>query len=384
MEDFRRQIFLYQQRLEGVNEDLKSRLQLAENALAFEKPTEQENMMVRGVMAEQADGEALKFVMHIPFEHLELHERIGAGAFGEVIKTTYAGRTVAVKRIIRSRIDNATIRAMFLEIIMCSRLRHPNIVWLVGASWNNTANLCIVLEHVPRGSLGSLLGNEERGSGTGGGESLDLSWTDPKLRMLKDVVSGLAFLHAQPLPIIHRDLKTDNVLVTSTFSCKLADFGASVQFNNNTSMTTAGTVTYMAPEVYIGAPYDTKADIFSLGILIWSLHTQKYPYFDCPAWSVVQVLNGLRPHLPPDVPHNIARLAEACWAHEPNDRPSAQQVQEQLQHLDPMSLRPLDVLDGGGGGGGLVAAVGCDAGDDDDDDENRIVVLTRPPGGDGA
>ena len=93
------------------------------------------------------------------------------------------------------------------EIVMMTNLRHPNICMLMGASWDTFSNIGFVLEWAEKGSLYDVLEDK----------TFELSWQDPLLRMAVGIVRGLQYLHTQTPPIMHRDLKSLNVLVTNTF-----------------------------------------------------------------------------------------------------------------------------------------------------------------------
>ena len=122
-----------------------------------------------------------------------------------------------MRRFLRSNINDKMIELMKAEVNSLRQLRHPNIVQFVGASWDNVANVCIVCEVVERGDL----------SGVVHDPMIALTWQDPQLRMMMDITSAIGFLHSRSPPVLHRDVKPDNALVTNCFTCKLTDFGVS-------------------------------------------------------------------------------------------------------------------------------------------------------------
>ena len=118
------------------------------------------------------------------------------------------------------------------EVTLLSQLRHPNIVQFVGVSWDSIANVCIVCEFVEWGDLSGVLQDP----------MIWLSWKDPQLRMMMDITTAIVFLHSRLPPVLHRDVKPENVLVTNSWTCKLTDFGVSrTHIENTIGMTVVGT-----------------------------------------------------------------------------------------------------------------------------------------------
>jgi len=149
----------------------------------------------------------------------------------------------------------------FGEILLHSRLHHPHVVVMLGASWE-APNFCLVLEYCEQGDLETMLKS---------GDSSVLTWFTHKLRIANEIAQGVGYLHSQN--VIHRDLKTANVLVDSNTRMKVSDFGESkILAGDNVNMTTVGTNFYIAPEVFRGdSAYDTKADVYGFGIIMIAL-----------------------------------------------------------------------------------------------------------------
>ena len=134
---------------------------------------------------------------------VELHERVGSGAFGEVFRGTCRGELVAVKTV-KGKVTEENIQDFRRETLLTASLHHPCIVGFVGACWDK-ALTCLVLEWIPLGSLGGYLADELAG----------LTWAEPLLRLASDVARGMAYLHNQAgvegrRCVLHRDLKPDN------------------------------------------------------------------------------------------------------------------------------------------------------------------------------
>ncbi|XP_062219189.1 serine/threonine-protein kinase CTR1-like isoform X2 [Phragmites australis] len=170
----------------------------------------------------------------IPWIELVLKEKIGAGSFGTVHRADWNGSDVAVKILMEQDFHPEHLKEFLREVAIMKSLRHPNIVLLMGAV-TQPPNLSIVTEYLSRGSLYSLLHRH------GASENLDEWW---RLSMAFDVAKGMNYLHKRNPPIVHRDLKSPNLLVDKKYTVKVCDFGLS-RLKANTflsSKSAAGTV----------------------------------------------------------------------------------------------------------------------------------------------
>ena len=144
-----------------------------------------------------------------------------------------------------------------------------------------------------------------------------------------------AVLHSSDPIIIHRDLKSLNLLVDTAWNVKVSDFGlARFKAVTRSGLMTAqcGTFHWMAPEVVAGHKYTEKADVYSFAIDMWELCTRQIPYTGMQPMQVAMAVltRGLRPAVPPDCPKDYAALMEACWLTEPSVRPSFTEVVDRL------------------------------------------------------
>ncbi|KAJ1279356.1 hypothetical protein BS78_04G149400 [Paspalum vaginatum] len=170
----------------------------------------------------------------IPWNELALKEKIGAGSFGTVHRADWNGSDVAVKILMEQDLHPERLKEFLREVAIMRSLRHPNIVLLMGAV-TQPPNLSIVTEYLSRGSLYRLLHRH------GTKENLD---ERRRLSMAFDVAKGMNYLHKRNPPIVHRDLKSPNLLVDKKYTVKVCDFGLS-RLKANTflsSKTAAGTV----------------------------------------------------------------------------------------------------------------------------------------------
>ncbi|KAF9966900.1 hypothetical protein BGZ73_000810, partial [Actinomortierella ambigua] len=157
-----------------------------------------------------------------------------------------------------------------------------------------------------------------------------LDWPN-KTRIAQEIVRGLAFIHH--MNVIHRDLKSMNVLLTRYREVKLCDFGmATVKVRSTSKSTSAakGTLRWMAPEIFAARPkYSTKSDMFALGTVMWEMAANcTTPFKDLSDNLIVVNLirAGEREVLPDDTPQDYRQWVERCWDQDPDKRPEAKEM----------------------------------------------------------
>lgn len=265
--------------------------------------------------------------LDIPWSDLVLKERIGAGSFGTVHRADWHGSDVAVKILMEQDFHAERFKEFLREVAIMKRLRHPNIVLFMGAV-TQPPNLSIVTEYLSRGSLYKLLHKSVAR------ETLD---ERRRLNMAYDVAKGMNYLHKRNPPIVHRDLKSPNLLVDKKYTVKVCDFGLS-RLKANTflsSKSAAGTPEWMAPEVLRDEPSNEKSDVYSFGVILWELATMQQPWSKLnPAQVVAAVgFKSKRLEIPRDLNPQVAAIIEACWANEPWKRPSFATIMDLLRTL---------------------------------------------------
>ncbi|KAH9757508.1 hypothetical protein KPL71_016418 [Citrus sinensis] len=252
---------------------------------------------------------------------LKTGERIASGSCGDLYRGVYLGQDVAVK-VLRSEHLNDTLEDEFVqEVAILREVQHRNVVRFIGAS-TKSPHLCIVTEYMPGGSLYDYLHKNHN--------VLKLSQL---LRFAIDICKGMEYLHQSN--IIHRDLKTANLLMDTHNVVKVADFGVA-RFQNKGGVMTAETGTYrwMAPEVINHQLYDQKADVFSFAIVLWELVTAKVPYDSMtPLQAALGVRQGLRPDLPENAHPKLIDLMQRCWDAVSDNRPSFSEIKLELEVL---------------------------------------------------
>ncbi|KAJ7169796.1 MAP kinase [Mycena filopes] len=272
-------------------------------------------------------------------------ELIGRGTYGRVYLALNAttGEMIAVKQveIPRTASDKkdsrqvTVVQALKLESETLKVLDHPNIVQYLGFE-ETPANLSIFLEYVPGGSIGSCLLRHGKFD-----EEVTKSFTS-------QILAGLEYLHLKG--ILHRDLKSDNILVETTGVCKISDFGISKRTDDQNDAHTAmqGTVFWMAPEVINTQKkgYSFKIDIWSIGCVVLEMWAGTRPWLGD---EVVAVMFKLfQSKLPPPVPDGLVLTPLAddfrrkCFAINPEERPTAAELRKHPY----LTLSPGWVFDG--------------------------------------
>ncbi|KAJ4752797.1 Leucine-rich receptor-like protein kinase family protein [Rhynchospora pubera] len=198
---------------------------------------------------------------------------IGQGWSGTVYRTHVPanGITIAVKKF-RSY-DEASAEAFACEIGALARVRHRNIVRLLGWAANGRTRL-LFYDYLPNGTLGSLL--------HGNGEGATVVEWEVRLSIAVGVADGLAYLHHDCVPaILHRDVKGDNVLLGERYEACLADFGLACAVDQGSFAASpppfAGSYGYIAPEYGCMMKITTKSDVYSFGVVLLELLTGKRP-----------------------------------------------------------------------------------------------------------
>ncbi|URE21643.1 Protein kinase domain containing protein [Musa troglodytarum] len=261
----------------------------------------------------------------IPWEDLRIGERIGLGSYGEVYRADWNGTEVAVKKFLDQDLSGDALEQFRYEVKIMSRLRHPNVVLFMGAV-TRPPNLSILTEFLPRGSLYRLLHRPN--------VQLD---EKRRLKMALDVAKGMNYLHASHPTIVHRDLKSPNLLVDKSWVVKVCDFGLS-RLKHHTflsSKSTSGTPEWMAPEVLRNEPSNEKCDVYSFGVILWELATLRKPWGGMNSMQVVGAVGfqNRRLDIPKEVDPVVAQIITDCWESEPNKRPSFAQLLLPLRQL---------------------------------------------------
>ncbi|XP_050975670.1 mitogen-activated protein kinase kinase kinase 12 [Labeo rohita] len=253
----------------------------------------------------------------VPFEEISELQWVGSGAQGAVFLGKFHGEEVAVKKV---RDIKET------EIKHLRKLKHPNIITFKGVC-TQAPCYCIIMEYCAQGQLYEVLRAGRKIT-----PSLLVDWA-------MGIAGGMNYLHLHK--IIHRDLKSPNMLITHDDLVKISDFGTSKELRDkSTKMSFAGTVAWMAPEVIRNEPVSEKVDIWSFGVVLWEMLTGEIPYKDVDSSAIIWGVgnNSLQLPLPESCPDGFKILLRQCWNCKPRNRPSFRQI---LLHLD---IASADVL----------------------------------------
>ncbi|CAA7043158.1 unnamed protein product [Microthlaspi erraticum] len=258
-------------------------------------------------------------------EEITVGERIGLGSYGEVYRGDWHGTEVAVKKFLDQDVTGEALEEFRSEVRIMKKLRHPNIVLFMGAV-TRPPNLSIITEFLPRGSLYRLIHRPNN--------QLD---ERRRLRMALDAARGMNYLHSCSPMIVHRDLKSPNLLVDKNWVVKVCDFGLSRMKHSTylSSKSTAGTAEWMAPEVLRNEPADEKCDVYSYGVILWELFTLQQPWGKMNPMQVVGAVGfqHRRLDIPDFVDPAIADLISKCWQTDSKLRPSFAEIMASLKRL---------------------------------------------------
>ncbi|KAG8983832.1 hypothetical protein FRB93_006939 [Tulasnella sp. JGI-2019a] len=264
----------------------------------------------------------------IPHEDIDGEwKKLGSGSFGNVYKASYLGIDVAIKEVLPS--NDYDVRKYFeREWRLMKEARHPNVVLYLGLSRAPDGRIFIISEYIENGNLRQYIHDKSKPFG----------WR-LRLSFMTDIARALAYLHARKC--IHRDLKGENLLVTSNGRLKITDFGfariAARNEEESKRLTFCGTDSYMSPEILIGDEFDLPTDIFSLGVIFCEILSRKLaddhvfkrtaPYFGIDADEVHKLAS-------PGCPPELITLALECCETNPANRPTMVTILSRLRAIE--------------------------------------------------
>ncbi|CAH0547122.1 unnamed protein product [Brassicogethes aeneus] len=238
----------------------------------------------------------------ISFEKITQLQFLGCGGQGAVFFGMLDENPVAVKKV--NELKDTEIKNL-------RKLNHPNVVKFIGVCTQEPC-FCIVMEFCPFGTLFNLLKDQS-----------NIITINRVVTWTKQIANGMQYLHMQN--IIHRDLKSPNVLIGDNEIIKISDFGTCRTFNGiSEKMTFAGTVAWMAPEVIKEQACSEKVDVWSFGIVLWELLTCEIPYKGLEQSAIMYSVGSgkLKPHIPESCPDGFKLIMNMCWKINPKERPS--------------------------------------------------------------
>ena len=288
----------------------------------------------------------------LDFTQLTITQPIGEGSFGRVYAGTLNGDPVAVKvlldvasgRVNDPLVANAALNSsapimqkLHEEVKIMSLIDHPNVVRFIGVC---SLPPCIVTELCSRGSLTDVLKNASLSPEN----AAELGW-GKRLAMAIDAAEGMLYLHSQSPPIIHRDLKSANMLVTDDFRVRISDFNLSKILDDSTRSSSMAAMNprWLAVELFSGARGSPACDVFAFGVVLWEFLTLEVPWGNTNPWQIVSTVSGggrlpipskemLLGVVPSDACYErFVALIHKCWAQIPEDRPEIGEVATELR-----------------------------------------------------
>jgi serine/threonine protein kinase len=261
--------------------------------------------------------------------------KLGKGSFAKVYKGSYLDKVVAIKKLKKGLLNAKNIKDFEKEIKALQAASSPNIVRLYGTCIKDSIAY-MVMEYLDGRSLRSFLTSKT---------IEELTWPF-RVQIATDMIEGLYYLHHKS--ILHRDIKSDNVLISNEGRAKLADLGLACQSNNisasiaiiksssldSAGSTEVGTVCWMAPEILAAEDvpfYSDKSDIYAYAITLWEMASHKIPFLGAGLMQIYRTISkGERPQ-PINIPLEYAyyqSIMEDSWQQNPTMRPSARKIKE--------------------------------------------------------
>ncbi|EAX96629.1 TKL family protein kinase [Trichomonas vaginalis G3] len=253
----------------------------------------------------------------IPCEDIIVGKTLGSGGFGTVFMGTRisTGELIAVKEVRSDKLSISTWASLYSEVANMANLKNRYVLELVGAHIKEPYR--IITRFCPGRSLFDRIHRCPQ-------------HPLPPARLTAlayQVASGMAFLHSNG--IVHRDLKTMNILLDESDAARIADFGLSGNMRDNKDLYgTLGTPHYTAPEVLARKRYGPKVDSYSFGIVLWEMETGLIPFREKTHKEIIDhvVNRGWRLPLSRTVPDSLRRLITRCWSENPAERPEFEEI----------------------------------------------------------
>jgi len=291
-------------------------------------------------------------------------EPFAGGGQGSVHKAEYGGETVCLKKFLLVGVGAQSARDKIVssfkkEVGIMDKLRkHPRTVDFVGICTTDASFLGIVTQYLPNGSLRSVL-DDARGDAITPKIDKRSDAITPKIQLnwAKDIAIGMAYLHKEG--VLHRDLKSQNVLLTHEWRCKISDFGVSQCRDLKTAVTrqsirgdakrTPGTVLFKAPEAFdFENPFSEKSDVYSYAIVLWEIWDRGEPWDGLNESQIMYAvcMHKKRPKVPaPEIMSSeLSELMSLAWSHDAAARPDFKDI---VTQLDEFALELNDPVESG-------------------------------------
>jgi serine/threonine protein kinase len=312
-------------------------------------------------------------------EHLSLGWVVGKGAWGTVYRCRYeqqqywdGNKSYVAKLISPTGMRPEEATQLQNEILLWSTLEHPHCVRFRGVIFDVKGGDCFLLCDYMSG--GSLLNRQKAQRES----NAPPPRTEVLVAELLQIAGGALHLHERG--IVHRDLKSDNVLIATDGRLCLSDFGLARLVCPRGDMTSeTGSYRWMAPEVTLHKQYGLPCDVYSFAMICTEMVTRTVPFAGTEPVSAAgkAAMERWRPKLPEDVPAAIVALCRACWRQEPADRLTFEQIRESLASYaapaEPLEAPVARTAAEAHAPASLASYMGADA------DEGSVRLVARPP-----
>ena len=273
----------------------------------------------------------------IDIEDFRVIKELGSGSYAKVTLEEHipSGKLVAVKTLSGAG-TKREIECFCREVSILAMHKHPCILPFFGftnVGRDSDNELIVATDYMKNGTLRDILNDESCGKAP-------KEWNATKKSIVAyGIACGMNFLHQ--CRVVHRDLKSLNILLDEEFEPKIADMGLAKFIREGEIQTMRiGSYPWMAPEVLVSQNYNEKADIYSYAMILYELVTLRYPFSECTDQKLIQfrVMNRKRPTLDENTPEPIATMIQRCWAQDPRERPSFAEIMAQFK--DELCLFP--------------------------------------------
>lgn len=258
----------------------------------------------------------------------KIRKLIGQGNSGKVFLATHlrTGKKCSYKELFMEKLTGKEKKQFSREIEILVKCDNMFVLKFYG--WTSEYPYSIITEYIPNGSLFHALQHQPN--------SPNLTPTNKTLIMI-GIANGMISLHN--VGIIHRDLKSLNVLLDENLLPKICDFGLSrfTQDEHNTMSIEVGTPRWMAPEILESSNYTNKVDVYSYGIVLWEMLTEDIPFKGLTSIQIAIKITqeNARPDFPSNTPRSLKFLIRKCWDRDPNKRPTFSQIYHFLLRKNP-------------------------------------------------
>ena len=268
----------------------------------------------------------------IAWDSVIVRNLIGHGSYGDVYQGEWQGVNVAIKQLHLKTLSTSLLTDFGQEAKIMAQCQFPHIVRLYGVCLEE-GHTAMVMEYLSKGSLYHVLHDDKE----------TLPWNPIRWSIALDVGKGLMYLHNQK--IIHRDLKSLNVLLDPQYQAKISDFGLSkIKLESSSTSTKIhkgmGTTRWRAPELFKRRASPNEAsDMYSYGMILWEIASRQLPFADAQDDVTVMgfIKDGEKEEIPQDCPKEYSDLVQQCWDL-PDKRPSARTLVSALVQAKPQEI----------------------------------------------